>query len=119
EMLGQVGLEMLRIDREKLRDEVVRLLTMVPPTADAPSILAIRQILNKPATKKEGEAALTSQVANAQAHAFKGDKDAALSALRATKPEDRIRGLAAAAQILIDSKPSDAAALLEVAKKEA
>jgi hypothetical protein len=118
EMVGQVGLEMLRIDRDRLKGDVEKLLNTVP-NSDAPSIIALRQILGKPGPKKEGEAAPTSPIASAQVAAFKGDVGAVNSALRGVKPEDRLRGLAAAAQILIDTKPADAATLLLVAAKEA
>jgi hypothetical protein len=117
EMVGQVGLEMLRIDREGLKGEVEKLLTTVP-NSDASSIIALRQILSKPGPKKD-EPAPSSSIGTAQVAAFKGNLDGVQSALRGIKPDDRLRGLAAAAQILIDTKPAEATSLLQTAAKEA
>ena len=117
-MLGEVGLELLRLDREGQRQEVEKLLATVPPTDD-PSIIALRTILGKPAAKKDGDAPPTSLVASAIVSAFKGETKGIPATLRAAKAEDRLRGLAAAAQILIDSKPTEAVALLRLAAKEA
>jgi hypothetical protein len=119
ELLGQVGLEMLRIDKDNLRSDAEKLLASAPPTSDAPSIIALRGILGKPAAKKEGEAAPTSLVASAQVSAFKGDTAGIPSALRSAKAEDRVRGLTAAAQMAIDGKPAEATTLLQAAAKEA
>ncbi len=118
EMLGQVGLEMLQIDKEGLRPEVEKIIASVPASS-APSIIAVRGILKKPAPKKEGEPQPVSMIATAIEAAFKGDSGSILGNLRATKPEDRVIGLTAAARVLVETKPSEAVTLLQAAAKEA
>jgi hypothetical protein len=116
EMLGQVGLELLRLDRQKYVAEVEKLLASAKE--DAVSIRTLRLVLGKPGAKKGGDGPMQSWVASAESGAFKGDVAGLAGSVRVAKPEDRIRALAAAAHVIIDARPAEAAALLEVAVRD-
>jgi hypothetical protein len=121
EMLGQVGLELLRMDRDKYRDDVQKLIASVvaSPTGDATSIKTLRLFIPKQPGKKDGEAAAFSYIASAEDKALKGQLADVPKGLGAAKPEERIRALAAAAQAVIDKNPNEAASWLETAANEA
>src|SRR5262245_1510333 len=55
ELVGQIGLELLRLNRDSYKPQVEELLKKVS-TNEAPSIQALRLALNKPLTPKKGEA---------------------------------------------------------------
>lgn len=114
EMRGQVGLELLKIDREKYRPEVEKLLGSIT-TNDAPAVQALR-LLVKPAGKKDDPAASPSNVAIAEFEALSGNTaKAGKSAGSATKPDDKVRALIAAAQAAPEAQAADASALTEQA----
>jgi hypothetical protein len=121
ELLGQVGLELLRLDRQKYQAEVEKLLATALPSSkdEATSIKTLRLILAKPAAKKGGDGPMQSWIASAESAAFKGDSITGLPRnVGGAKPEDRIRALAAAAHVIIDARPAEAATLLEAAMKD-
>ncbi|HKA06746.1 MAG TPA: hypothetical protein VKD71_05770, partial [Gemmataceae bacterium] len=113
ELVGQIGLELLRLNRDAYRQQAEELLKKVS-TNEAPSIQALRLVLNKPFAPKKGEAApATSPVAQAESAALAGDFERAMRV--SGKPEEKARALAAAANVAIETNPSKATEMLKAA----
>lgn len=114
EMRGQVGLEILKLDKEKYKPEVEKLLASITGN-DAPAVQALRMIV-KPAGKKDEPAAGPSSVAVAEAETLAGNlAKAGKTAAAAGKPDDRVRALVAAAAAAPDAQAAEASALTEQA----
>jgi len=113
ELVGQIGLELLRLNREAYKQQAEELLKKVS-TNEAPSIQALRQVLNKPFTPKKGEVApTTAAVAQAESAALTGDFERVMRV--GGKPEEKAKALAAAANVAIDTNPAKAAEMLKAA----
>jgi predicted negative regulator of RcsB-dependent stress response len=122
EMVGQVGLELLRLQPETYRPQAEDVLRHA--NGDGPALQALRLALGRPAVPEkkttDKKAAEPSAVAVAEAEALRGNIGAASqAAARAGQPEDRLRAFVAAAQAIIDSKPTEAAGLLDSAVAQA
>jgi predicted negative regulator of RcsB-dependent stress response len=127
EMVGQVGLELLRLQPEAHRPQAEDVLKRLQ--GDAPAVQALRLALGRQPTAEkkardkkgpEKKGFETSPVAVAEAEALKGNVAAAgQAAARAGSTEDRVRAYVAAAQALIDTKPTEAAGLLDAAVTQA
>lgn len=112
EVLGQVGLELLRIDREKNRGEAEKVLSSVPAgaTAEAASIKSLRNIL-KPGGKKDKDTGTSPEAA-----ALMGNVAEAKRAADALKtPQERVKALAAVAHAISEANPTEAANIAEMA----
>jgi len=124
ELIGQVGLELLRMDKDKYRGEVENLLTKATNN-DAASIQAVRLALGKAVQPKKGpdpgkkagpDTARVPAHAEAEAYALRGMfSEARQTALGTPRAEDKARALTAAALAVIDSNPAEAATMLEAA----
>jgi hypothetical protein len=118
EMRGQVGLELLRIDREnKYRPEVEKLLASVQVGSEGKSvsIQALRLIFAKPG-KKDAEPSATSQVSYAEKAALTGDLAGVKSSTAAARNSaERVQALIAAAHVLSESNAAESANLAEQA----
>jgi hypothetical protein len=114
DLVAQIGLELLRLDRDKYRTHAEEMLRKAG-TNESPSVQALRLALGKaPPTPKDGKgAALTSPIATAEAAALAGNYDRAAQV--GGKVEDRARALAAAANAAIDANQSKAGELLKAA----
>lgn len=118
EMLGQVGLELLRIDRDKYRGDAEKIATGAP-TATEPSMQALRIVLGVTPKKNDSKdpPPAVAWVAGAEALALKGEFANIRSAVSRAKVEDRIRALAAAGHAAVEKNPADATPLVEEAAK--
>lgn len=120
ELLGQIGLELLRVNRDKYRGDAETLLGKVT-NADAPGAQALRAALDKPVAAKKDKKdvpAAPPPAAAAEADAIKGNAAAAAKAARSVNGvAEKVRTLAAVAQTLQPSNPTEAAALLGDAAK--
>jgi len=113
ELVGQIGLELLRLNRDAYKQQAEELLKKVS-TNDAPSIQALRLVLNKPFAPKKGEAApATSPVAQAESAALTGDFERAIRV--SGKPEEKAKALAAAANVAFETNPAKATEMLKAA----
>jgi hypothetical protein len=121
ELLGQAGLELLRIDSSKYQDEVQKLLASVAFSAsgDATSMKTLRLVMPKSADKKDEDQPTFSYISSAEEKAIRGQIAEAAKGLGQARPDERVRALTAAAQAVIDKQPAEAATLLEAAAKEA
>jgi hypothetical protein len=112
EVLGQVGLELLRMDREKNGSEAEKVLSSVPAgaTAEAASIKSLRNIL-KPGGKKDKETGTSPEAA-----ALMGNTaDAKRAADGLKTPQERVKALATVAHAVSESNPTEAANIGEMA----
>ena len=106
ELMAQVGLELLRMNRDLYRGDAERVLQGLED-ADANGVQALRLALGRPATaKKDGE---VSQAATAEAAAIKGDGNAARQAVGRLPRPDQAKALAAVGQSLVVANPTEAA----------
>jgi predicted negative regulator of RcsB-dependent stress response len=138
DMVGQIGLELLRLSPDTYRPQAEDILKRAG--GEAPAVQALRLALGQqppapknpvpapknppPASKnpadKKGAESGPSFIAMAEAEALKGNVTAASQAAgRAGQSEDRVKALAAAAQAIIDTKPTEAAGLLDAAVTQA
>jgi hypothetical protein len=123
DMVGQIGLELLRLNVEKYRPQAEDIVKRAGPD-DAPAIQALRLALGQPPAgkkpgKKEG-AETVSPVATAEGEALRGNVGAASqAAARGGPAEEKLRAYVAAAQAAIDSKPGEVAGLLDPAAAQA
>lgn len=122
EMVGQIGLELLRLSPETYRSQAEDILKRAG--GDAPAVQALRLALGQqpPAAKKspdpkaKGAESGPTPGAVAEAEAIKGNVAGAnQNAGRAGAAEDCVKAFVAAAQVLIDTKPTEAAPLLDAA----
>jgi len=121
ELLGQIGLELFRIDREKHRSEVEKIHAGAP-TAAEPSMQALRIVLGKAksAQKKEVSkeaAASTSWIAAAESSALKGEFANIKTSVAYANVADRVKALAAAGHAGFEKNPAEVTPLLEEAAK--
>ena len=118
ELLSQIGLELLRIDRSLYRGDAENLLQKVG-NADTNGAQALRAALGKPGlVKKEGEPpAAPSAAAAAEAAAINGDAGKAREALKAVARNDKAKALAAVGQTFVASNPTEATPILVEAAK--
>jgi hypothetical protein len=118
ELIAQVGIELLRIDRERFKGEAEAILKRAG-SAETPGVLTLRVALGKPMTvKKEGEAPPTPPIsASAEGEAIKGNAAGAKTARNISKLEDRAKSLANVGQSLLDANPTEAIPLLQDAAK--
>ena len=119
ELIAQIGLELLRLDRTKYRGDAEGLAQKLG-AADTPGAQALRAALGKAApAKKEGEAPpAPSLTAVAEAAAINGDAAGATSnARKVPRKEDRAKALAAVGQTLVSTNPTEATAVLVEAAK--
>jgi hypothetical protein len=117
DMRGHVGLELLRLDREKYRGDVEKMLSAIPPAAkDEPlTIQTLRLLFPKPAKKGEEPLPPTSTAA-AEKAALSGDVAGAKVAANGNRnPPTRVQAFLAAARALSDSNTSEAGNLAEQA----
>jgi predicted negative regulator of RcsB-dependent stress response len=132
ELIGQVGLELLRLQPDAHRQQAEDVLKRT--AGDVPALQALRLALGhppvggKPVGGKKGPekgpekkgADTVSYVATAEAEALKGNVAAAAAAAKSPgQPEERLRAYVAASQAVIDSKPAEAAGLLDSAVTQA
>jgi ribosomal protein S27E len=117
ELVAQIGLELLRINREQYKPTVEAMLKKVG-NADTPGLQALRAFF-PPSAKKEGEAPpAPSLAATAEAEAIKGNIAAATSAVRKVgKVEDKAKALAIVGQTILETSPGEATPLLVDASK--
>jgi hypothetical protein len=118
-LIAQIGLELLRLDRNKYRNDAELLLQKLA-NADSTGAQALRAALGKRGpVKKEGEAPTDpSPAAVAEAAAINGDAAGAAKAARAVpRKEDKAKALAAVGQTLVTSNPTEATAVLVEAGK--
>jgi len=117
ELVAQIGLELLRLNREQFKGNVEAMLKKLG-SADGPGIQALRAVF-PPAAKKDGEAPpAPSLAAIAEAEAIKGNVAAATSAVRkVNKPEDRAKALAVVGQTILDASPGEATPILVESSK--
>jgi hypothetical protein len=109
-----IGLELMRIDREKYRANAEELLKK-SGTSETYGPQALRLVLAK-TPKKGAETVAPSQIAYAEFNALKGDYAAAKTAAgNASKPEDKAKAFAAAGRIATETGAAEAAGLLEAA----
>jgi len=113
ELVGHIGLELLRLNKDTYRQTAEDLLKKAG-ASEAPSVQALRLALGKTVAAKKGEASTpTSPIAAAESAALAGDFDRAAKV--GGKPEDRAKALAAAGNVAVDSNPARAAELLKAA----
>lgn len=119
EMLGQVGLELFRIDREKYRVEAEKIVAGAP-TASEPAMQALRIVLGKAVAKKgtgKEAAQQDSIIARAEAAALKGEFTNIKSSAASANTADRIKALAAAGHAGIEKNPAEVTPLVEEAAR--
>lgn len=118
ELNAQIGLELLRVDREKYRGDAEGLLTKLG-TADTPGAQALRTALGKPLpAKKKDENPAPSPAATAEAEAIKGNGAAAAKAARSVSgAAEKAKALAAVGQTMLQSGPGEAGPVLVDASK--
>jgi hypothetical protein len=123
EILAQIGLELLRVNREMYKGDAEALLkkaTANATSAETPGIQALRAALDKPApAKKEGDPPPTPPLAaTAEAEAIKGNAAAAAKAARGIpRKEDKAKALALVGQTLLDAQSPEAVPVLTEASK--
>jgi hypothetical protein len=124
ELNAQIGLELLRLNRETYRGDVEALLG--PDrlgNSDTPGAQALRLALGKPLpAKKEKDKKEVPQTpapaAVAEAEAIKGNAAAALKAARGVNGvAEKVKALAAVGQTLLPSSPGEAGPALTEASK--
>jgi len=118
ELNAQIGLELLRLDRDKYRGDAEGLLGKLG-TADTPGAQALRTALGKPLpAKKKDDNPAPSSAATAEAEAIKGNAAAALKAARGVSgTADKIRALADVGQTFLQANPAEAGPALVDASK--
>jgi hypothetical protein len=123
EVLAQIALELLRVNREMYKGDAEALLKKATANATAtepPGVQALRAALDKPPPpKKEGEPPPTPPLAaTAEAEAIKGNAAAAAKAARGVpKKEDKAKALAIVGQTLLDAQSPEAGPVLTEASK--
>jgi predicted negative regulator of RcsB-dependent stress response len=121
EMVAQIGLELLRLQPEANRAHAEDLVKRAAG-GDAPALQALRLALGhkQPAAPAKKGADAASALGTAEAEALRGNTSAAgQAAARAASAEERVRAYTAAAQAVIDSRPTDAGPLLDSAVTQA
>jgi ribosomal protein S27E len=118
ELTAQVGLELLRINREKYKADAEGVLKKLG-NADTPGVQAMRAFFGKTAApKKDGEPPPAPPLAaQAEADAIKGDIAKAKAVRNVPKAEDRAKAIVAVAYTLGDANPGEAGPLLTEAAK--
>ncbi|HEX3152424.1 MAG TPA: hypothetical protein VHR66_30400 [Gemmataceae bacterium] len=118
ELIAQIGIELLRVDRERFKGEAEAILKRLGPVETTPA-LTLRVALGKPMTaKKDGEPPPTPPIAaSAEGEAIKGNVVGAKTARNINKPEDKAKSLANVGQSLIDANSTEAIPLLLDAAK--
>ena len=94
EMLGQVGLELLRLDSAKYRDDVQKLVATVQTTAkggDATSVRTLKLVLPRVPGKKDGEPPAFSFIASAEDKALRGQIGEVRRGLARPRPRSAFR----------------------------
>ena len=112
ELVGQIGLELLRIDRQRFQGDAEGLLKKAG-TAERPAVQALRLALGKQPAKEEKGAAPISAIAMAESAALAGEFDKAARA--GGKFEERAKALAAAGNIASRQNHPKTAELLKAA----
>ena len=121
EMLGQVALELLRIDREKYRSEAEKILAGAPAAME-PAMQALRIVLGKAKTAQKKEASKAaaqsvSWIASAEASAMKGEFTNIKTSVANANIAERVKALAAAGHAGIEKNPAEVTPLVEEAAK--
>jgi ribosomal protein S27E len=118
ELIAQIGLELLRLNRAQFAGDAEGLLKKLG-NADTPGTQALRAALGKPGpVKKEGDTPpQPSQAASAEADAIKGDIAKAKAAKTISRRDERAKTLAAVGQTFLESNPGEAVPLLVDAAK--
>jgi len=112
ELVAQIGLELLRIDRQRFQSDAEGLLKKAGSN-DRPAVQALRLALGKQPAKEEKGAAPISAIATAEASALAGEFDKAARA--GGKFDERAKALAAAGNIASRQNHPKAADLLKAA----
>jgi hypothetical protein len=113
ELVGQIALELLRIDKERYRSDAESLLKKAGAN-EKPAVQALRLVLGKsPAGKGDKGEVLTSAIATAEAAALAGEFDKA--ARVGGKFVERAKALAAAGNVASYTNAAKAAELLKAA----
>jgi ribosomal protein S27E len=124
ELNAQIGLELLRLNRDTYRGDVEALLS--PDrlgNSDTPGAQALRLALGKPLPikKEKGKKEVPqgpSPAATAEAEAIKGNAAAAIKATRGVNgAAEKVKALAAVGQTLLPSSPAEAGSALTEASK--
>jgi hypothetical protein len=114
ELLGQMALELLRLDKDKHQAAADKVLKT--PGADTiPSLIAVRMALGKPAPKPatgKKEAPNEPARAKVEAEVLTGNAAAAKATAKGVRPDDRPWALTAGGMAALDSNPTEAAEML-------
>ena len=117
ELLGQMALELLRLDRNAHQAVAEKVLTR-PEAATTPSLIAVRLALGKPAPEAKAPAGKKAAPppeplrAKVEAEVLKGNAAAAKATAKGGSPTDRPWALTAGGMAALESSPAEAAEML-------